>query len=240
MQYAILSDIHSNIEALEAVVAELRNREISKVLCLGDTVGYGANPNECCNLVREISECAILGNHDAGSIGLTNLSHFHSLAKEVCVWTSKTLTTENISWLKSLPFQTNYENSLLSHSAPSKPERWHYVSSMNDAINEFPICGHICFVGHTHVPVTFVKIDSKYKIITNPKFSINPDYNYIINPGSVGQPRDRNSNSSFAIYDSEIGEIETIRISYDIDAAQKKIINAGLPKSLAERLSSGT
>jgi diadenosine tetraphosphatase ApaH/serine/threonine PP2A family protein phosphatase len=236
MQYAILSDVHSNIEALEAVLAELKNRGVSEILCLGDTVGYGANPNECCNLIREFSECAILGNHDAGSIGLTNLSHFHSLAKEVCIWTSRNLSEDNILWLKTLPFQKNYNSSLLSHSAPSTPEHWHYVSSMNDAINEFPACQHICFVGHTHVPVTFTKIDTKYKIITNTKFSINPEYSYIINPGSVGQPRDRNIKSSFAVYDDEIGEIEIVRISYDIDAAQKKIINAGLPQYLAERL----
>ncbi|MDD5530270.1 MAG: metallophosphoesterase family protein [bacterium] len=236
MRYAILSDIHSNIEALESVVSELKGREISKVICLGDIVGYGANPNECCNLVKEMSECVILGNHDAGSIGLTNLSHFHSLAKEVCVWTSKILTHENTSWLKSLSFQQNYNNVLLSHSSPSTPGHWHYVSSMNDAINEFPVCDHICFIGHTHVPATFVKIGQKYKIITNNKFLINPDYKYIINPGSVGQPRDKNTQSSFAVYDSEIEEIETVRISYDIDATQKKIINAGLPQYLAERL----
>jgi diadenosine tetraphosphatase ApaH/serine/threonine PP2A family protein phosphatase len=236
MRYAILSDIHSNIEALETVIAELKNRELSKVICLGDIVGYGANPNECCNLVREICECVILGNHDAGTTGLTNLSHFHSLAKEVCIWTSKNLSTDNVSWLKSLPFQKNYNNSLLSHSSPSTPEHWHYVSSMNDAISEFPACNHICFIGHTHVPATFVKVDTKYKIITNNKFSINPDYKYIINPGSVGQSRDRNIKSSFAIYDSETEEIEIVRISYDIAAAQKKIINAGLPKYLAERL----
>lgn len=239
MRYAIISDIHSNLEALQVTVDELKRRKISKVICLGDIVGYGANPNECCNIARELSECTVMGNHDAGSTGAANLSYFNSEAREACIWTAKVLTPENKGWLRKLPLKLTYDSSFITHSSPSTPERWHYILSVNEAVDEFSFFKNVCFIGHTHVPITFVKMGPKYNIITSNKFLLSPEYQYMINPGSIGQPRDMNNQSSFAVYDFEIKEVEIVRLPYDIDSAQKKILSAGLPEHLAKRLLTG-
>lgn len=241
MKYAVISDVHSNLEALSVALDEIRKREVSKVICLGDVVGYNANPNECCDIVRGVCDCIVLGNHDAGSVGLHSLSHFNTEAREACVWTSRVLTPENTKWLNKLSIKVTYEDFLIIHSGPSIPEHWNYIWSLDDAVNEFLFFKEICFIGHTHVPVTFVKIpyesgESRYNIITKNKFILKAGHQYLINPGSVGQSRDGDIRTSFAIYDSELKEVEIIRLNYDINGAQKKILDAGLPEYLSNRL----
>ncbi|MCK4352138.1 metallophosphoesterase family protein [candidate division WOR-3 bacterium] len=258
MLYGIISDIHSNLEALQVVVDELEKREIKNVICLGDIVGYGANPNECCNIVKELSQLVILGNHDAGSTGLTNFSYFNWVAKRACIWTSQVVTPENREWLKSLPFTLELNKDLFVHASPSKPEAWKYVLSFDDAISEFQsFKNSVCFVGHSHVPVTFVEKGSsakgarlpsvgqgcasgtKYGLIQDSKFKLEPNYRYIINSGSIGQPRDADPRVSFAIYDNKKKEVEIIRLAYDIKTAQQKILDVKLPEFLASRLALG-
>ncbi|MDI6840358.1 MAG: metallophosphoesterase family protein [bacterium] len=240
MLYGIISDIHSNLEALLVVSKELKRRQIRHIICLGDIVGYGANPNECCEVIDELTDFVILGNHDAGSIGLTDLSYFNEGAKSACIWTSKVLTQKNREWLKSLPITLKNEGDLIVHSAPSNPKAWNYILSEEDAVYEFSTFEeNICFVGHSHVPITFVKEDSQYRTIQDYRFKLVPSYRYIINPGGVGQPRDDDPRASFAIYDKDKNEIEIIKVPYDIKSAQQKIIAAGLPKWLAVRLALG-
>lgn len=240
MVHGIISDVHSNLEALQVVVAELKRRKITSIICLGDVVGYGANPNECCDIVRDLAQLVILGNHDAGSVGITDISYFNWVAKNACIWTNKVINPQNREWLKSLSLQSNDEDGLFVHSSPSKPEAWRYVLSFDDAISEFQTFKQsTCFVGHSHIPVTFVEKEPQYGIIQDEKFKLDPKYRYIINPGSVGQPRDSDPRTSFAVYDSETGQIEIIRLPYDIKGAQQKILDAKLPEFLAHRLALG-
>ena len=246
MVYGIISDIHSNLEAITSVFDELERRGVDKTICLGDVVGYGANPNECCDLLRESTSHIVLGNHDAGSLGLTSLRSFSKMAVSVCQWTGQTLTDENRNWLKGLPLIKEIVWAhgcvpiLIVHSAPKNPSQWQYILSLKNAITEFKVFSNqICFVGHSHVPCSFIEQDSRYNIVESPKFTLKPDARYIINPGSIGQPRDKDSRASFAIYEPEHGKVEIVRVEYDIKGAQQKIIDAGLPEFLASRLALG-
>ena len=240
MVYGIISDIHSNLEASRSVINTLNQRGVDKIICLGDIVGYGANPNECCELARKTAFLVVLGNHDAGSIGLTNLRNFSKSAIAVCQWTDQILTHENRDWLKKLPLTDEIGEELMVHSAPANPSEWKYILSLNDAITEFrAFSGQICFVGHSHVPCSFIEQDNQYNIVENSKFTLNPKARYIINPGSVGQPRDGDPRASFAIYDKDNRKVEIVKRSYDIKSAQQKILDAGLPDDLASRLAVG-
>jgi diadenosine tetraphosphatase ApaH/serine/threonine PP2A family protein phosphatase len=240
MVYGIISDIHSNLEAITAVMGELTRRGTNKIACLGDTVGYGANPNECCDLVRNTADYVVRGNHDAGSTGLISPSNFNRPAIHACAWTSKILSAENRKWLTELPFLIDNEEGTLTHGAPSNPQAWKYVISLGDAVTEFESSDFdICFVGHSHCPVIFAEHKGRYSVIEDSTFTLASDARYIINPGSVGQPRDGNSRASFAVYDSSKRQVQIIRVPYDIAGTQKKILDAGLPSFLAERLEDG-
>jgi predicted phosphodiesterase len=240
MVLGIISDIHSNLEAIKTVLNELSLRGVERIICLGDIVGYGANPNECCELIREVAECVIMGNHDAGSIGLAELSSFNEIAASACMWTANILSPENKSWLKNLPLIIEEEGKIFVHSTPSNPQIWEYVYSLGDAINEFKLSDFgICFLGHSHVPSFFMNHGTQYTILHGEKHTLIPGTRYIINPGSVGQPRDDDPRASFAIYDLDKNEIQLIKLPYNIAKAQQKIMNAGLPESLAYRLMVG-
>jgi diadenosine tetraphosphatase ApaH/serine/threonine PP2A family protein phosphatase len=240
MKYGIIGDIHSNLEAFEAVLEEIDKRKIDKITCLGDIVGYGANPNECIDKIRQLTDIVVIGNHDAGSIGQTDLNYFNWVAREACEWTGKVLTESNKVYLKSLDFVKKEKGAILVHASPSKPEAWRYVISVGMAMQEFSYFNEsVCFVGHSHVPITFVKRGEKYDVIEDTHFKIGRDANHIINVGSVGQPRDHDPRASFGIYDSDEGQIEIIRLAYDIGTAQQKIRKAGLPEFLATRLALG-
>lgn len=245
MVNAIISDIHSNLEATIAVLDEIERRGVNKIICLGDVVGYGANPNECCDILRKVSNSVVLGNHDAGSTGITRLSYFNKIAAYACVWSARVLTRQNRRWLKTLPITLVNDTDLVVHSSPSNPTAWDYILSLEDAIKEFnAFDSHLCFVGHSHVPVTFVKKDNQYDIIHpangEVKFTLDTNAQYIINPGSVGQPRDGDPRASFAIYNKERKEIEIIRVPYGIETAKQKILDARLQRFLAYRLATGT
>ncbi len=240
MIYGIVSDLHSNFEASKTVFDELERRGVEKIICLGDIVGYAASPNECCDLVRKSASYVVLGNHDAGSVGRTSLKSFGKAAIGICQWTGKILTEENRTWLENLPLIREVNGKLMVHASPGDPSHWEYVLSLKDAITKFKIFSNrICFVGHSHVPCSFVEQDNRYNVIENKKFVLKHEARYIINPGSVGQPRDGDSRASFAIYDSKNKKVEIVRIKYDIKGAQQKIIDAELPDFSASRLELG-
>ena len=233
---AIISDIHGNLEALNRVLEYLRENGITDIYCLGDVVGYGPNPNECVELVKDNCKVVLMGNHDYAAIGLANIEYFNEYAKISTYWTQDILTEENLEYLKSLPFAFTNDRYHLVHASPKNPSNWDYVLSVNDArqqIREFD--QNICFIGHSHVPVIFS--DSDYYRKKN--FLFTKDQKYLVNVGSIGQPRDGDPRTCFVLYDDEQNSVEYVRLDYEIQKSYNKIINVGLPVFLAERLLKG-
>ena len=253
MRYGIISDIHGNLEALNAVLEELSKERVDRYVCLGDLVGYGANPNECVELVRGLTDRVVAGNHDWAAVGMTDIAVFNPHAREAVLWTARCLTEAPRSYLKELPLEVTDGEVLFVHATPEAPEEWHYILSPYeagwylDAMGRTQRVGErsdalrarICFIGHSHRPVTFARDDDGRDLILGTSFRIEPDWRYIVNAGSVGQPRDGDPRACYAVFDAEEGTAEIKRIVYDIEKAQRKILWAGLPAVEAERLAYG-
>lgn len=239
MNYAIISDIHSNLEAFERTVHEIDRIGVDKIICLGDIVGYGANPNECLDIVRERQLTSIIGNHDIVACGRGEPDNFNPIARDAALWTRNELTEENKDFLFGLPYQREIDDFLIVHGAISDPDL--YIFSSSEALLEFSFMGkaNICFFGHTHVKVYYVYSHGKVQGFTDDEVELSGDNLYLVNPGSVGQPRDRDPRASFLIYEHDEKTIKFFRLEYDIMTAQEKIIDAGLDKRLAYRLSMG-
>lgn len=236
MAIAIISDIHSNLEALQAALDYIDNKNIESIYCLGDIVGYGPNPNECIELIRERCRVVLMGNHDYAAVGLANIEYFNEYAKMSTYWTIERLTEENRSYLSNLPFSHQTNDSFFVHSSPSNPSFWYYVLSVQDAQMEMQAFDQrICFIGHSHVPVVF----TDRNLYREMSFIFEPNEKYIVNVGSIGQPRDGNSNLCFAVMDEQKNTVEFIRLTYDLQKTYSKIIKAGLPLFLAERILKG-
>jgi diadenosine tetraphosphatase ApaH/serine/threonine PP2A family protein phosphatase len=240
MLYAILSDVHSNLEALEAVLRNVDKRKVKDVLFLGDAVGYGPNPNECIELL--IARCKILlaGNHDWGVLGLTDINYFNEYARAAIEWTKQIITEGNRKTLRPLPVKKgiNKEDMTLVHSTPKEPEEWHYLLTLWDAeINFHYFDNKFCFLGHSHYPFVIEKLPSGELVAYKEAAVIGKTERYIMSVGSVGQPRDGDPRACYAIVNDE--KMEIIRVPYDIEAVQKKMIKEGLPLFLSERLSRG-
>ena len=242
MRFCIIADVHGNLEALLAVSEKIKSygKNIDKIMCLGDIVGYGADPSECIRITSEISDVILAGNHDFAVCELTSIEDFNTYAKKAVLWSRQQLDKKEIDFLKGLPFTHSERDMDFAHSSLHRPESWRYLSGTPDTYIDFQIMEkNLLFVGHTHVPVIFENSGVQVKRINLPELTLDPEKKYIINPGSVGQPRDRDPKASFAIFDSGIKSVETIRVEYDIEKAQEKILNAGLPEVLATRLSYG-
>jgi predicted phosphodiesterase len=241
MKIALISDIHSNLEAFQAVAKSFAHHSVGKILFLGDITGYGANPNECIDLLRSITDCNIAGNHDFAVVDKTDISYFNPYAQDAVLWTKAVLTREHALFLSALPLCGALYDFMFVHSTPLHPELWDYIVSFSDALISFNnFTQQICFIGHSHHPGIFVQ-DHAGRISAEEKttISIKEGSRYIINIGSVGQPRDGNPLSSYGMYDTENKEYRLIRVEYNISAAQQKILAAGLPRFLATRLSVG-
>lgn len=236
MKIAVLSDIHGNLEALDAAFEYISDNDVDKVYCLGDVVGYGPNPNECVELVHDRCEMVLMGNHDYAAIGLANIEYFNEFAKMSTRWTLKILSDDNKKYLKSLPFSHQNDELIMVHSSPTNPSHWYYVLSLQDAIIEMQAFSQeLCFIGHSHVPVVF----NNKKMLRDNKVKFDKNKKYIINVGSVGQPRDGNPQSCFVVYDDKKQQLEYVRLEYEIQKTYAKIVEAGLPLFLAERLLKG-
>ncbi len=241
MIYAIFGDIHANLEALTAVLTETEKLEVDKYICTGDIVGYNANPRECLKLVRDLQpEVIVRGNHDDYAGAEINLPGFNSQAADVVFWTRNQLTAEERQWLRELPLnKTTGPSTTIVHATLDMPGRWGYVFDKFSATASFNYqFTPVCFFGHTHVPVIFEKFGST----KNGDFQeaiFEPGHKYMINPGSVGQPRDGDTRASFVIYEPERKRVALHRVEYDIDTAQEKIRNCNLPERCAERLALG-
>lgn len=232
MKIAIIADIHGNLEALEKTFSILKTKQTDHMVCLGDVVGYGANPNECLALVRENISDILFGNHDQAAVDLTGADRFNQYALASARWTNQQLTEENRQFLGQLPYTLELEGLFFVHASPYQPEEWHYIISSADARDNFDHFHQpICFIGHSHVAGMF----SANHLAARGK-EIQRGEKYIINVGSIGQPRDGDWRLSFGIFDTEQWNYENVRSEYDVDAASRKILDAGLPRLLAERL----
>lgn len=245
MKYLILSDIHSNKEAMTAVLSFVQRKPWDKAVILGDVVGYGAEPNQVVDMVRSLRpQVAVRGNHDKVCSGIENGELFNRIALEAALWTRRKLTRSNNQWLRGLPEGPRVVDGAfaISHGTPIDEDA--YIFGEIEALNvfrqtEFPIC----FFGHSHFPVIFaLSPDAITTILTvapSFRFKLREGIRYLINPGSVGQPRDGNPLCSFAMYDSETRVVTIHRLAYKLQATQQRILKAGLPRPLADRLSIG-
>jgi predicted phosphodiesterase len=239
MRIALFGDIHANLEALEAVLADAREQHCSDYVCLGDVVGYNANPAECLEIVREMNCPVVKGNHDEDASGDHSLETMNPTAATALMWTREQLNQEQREWLRKLRMVRQVADFTVVHSTLDQPTNWNYVTNRFDAMSNFSYqFTQVCFHGHTHVPRVYIK-DSKVHEVAAESVVVEPGAKYFINAGSVGQPRDGDWRSCYAIYDIESRLIVFRRIEYDLAKTQKKIIDAGLPPMLAERLADG-
>jgi predicted phosphodiesterase len=239
MRYAVIADIHANLEAFEVVLADTKEQKCTHYCCLGDVVGYNANPKECLDIVRSMGMPCVKGNHDEYCSSEEDLEGFNPHAAEAVNWTRRQLSPEDRKWLRDLKYVRLVASFSIVHATLDGPQRWGYVFDKLAAAASFTYQNTaVCFFGHTHVPVAFVR-DSMVRGGTYSKFKVEPGKKYFVNVGAVGQPRDGNPKSGYVIYDMNEGTIELRRLDYDIPKAQQKIMEAGLPQRLADRLALG-
>lgn len=239
MRFAIIADIHGNMEAFQTVLQDTKDQGCTHYVCLGDVVGYGANPKECLDIVREMGMPCVKGNHDDYCSTDEPLEGFNPHAATAVHWTRKQLTEDDRQWLRDLKYVRMVTNFTIVHATLDAPHRWGYVFDKLAAATSFTYQNtQLCFFGHTHVPVAFMR-DSVVRGGTYSKFKIDAGKKYFINVGAVGQPRDNNPKCAYVVYDVNEGTIELRRLDYDIPKAQEKIRAAGLPERLAERLAYG-
>ncbi len=239
MRFAIFSDIHSNLEALEAVLEDAQQQSCTHFVCLGDVVGYNANPHECVDRIREMGCPTIKGNHDEQASLFESSRDFNELAEHAIEWTRENLTKEDREWLRDLRLQRQVRDFTIVHATLDTPGQWGYVFNNLDAVASFTYqYTAVCFFGHTHVPMAFVREDGVQRSKID-QLRITPGKKYFINVGSVGQSRDGDWRSSYCIFDTEYNIVDLRRVKYDLPTAQEKIIQAGLPRLLAERLAHG-
>lgn len=241
MRYLILSDIHSNLEALDAVLADAAGL-YQQVVCLGDIVGYGADPNAVTAWVRQHCEAVIRGNHDRACTGMSDLRFFNPIAKAAAEWTRMQLEPDHLLYLSELPRgPLAVANFRIVHGSPLDEDT--YVISIEDAEEQFrSLVPGLLFFGHTHVQGGFGRTGANGKVVSllpEELVLVAEEGTMMVNPGSVGQPRDSDWHAAYALYDAATRQIEFRRCPYDVDTAQRKIVEAGLPQALAERLGLG-
>jgi len=241
MRWAIVSDIHSNLEALEAVLADLERERSAALVCLGDFVGYGASPNECVERLRPRLAAAVAGNHDWAACGRVRLGSFSGDAAQAARWTETQLTPQNREYLLELPLTARWDGAFLVHASAALPDRWAYVLSPADAADELRAYGErLGFIGHSHYPGTFDQDEGgRIRYTREAEIPVDPGHRYLVNVPSVGQPRDGDPRAGYCIVDPEAGALRHVRIAYDVDGAMRRIREAGLPRFLSERLRSG-
>jgi predicted phosphodiesterase len=240
MPYAVISDVHANLEALEAVLTDIKKRKVKNILFLGDAVGYGPDPNECVSRLGEVSRVLLAGNHDWAAVGLTGVEYFNPYAKAAILWTSKVLTLESRKAIEgfSLVKVMRRQGLFLVHASPRAPEEWHYVLTREDAELNFTFfTERVCLLGHSHWPFIVERLHSGELATYRDEAVFNRDHRYIINVGSVGQPRDKDPRACYALLEGD--RVRLIRVPYPVEKTQRKMKEAGLPVSLIERLSVG-
>lgn len=251
---AIISDIHANFDALYAVIKDCREQQCTEVVCLGDIVGYGAYPAECLEYIKNRNCHVVVGNHDEAVVNNV-IPRMNEDARKALEWTKEQLTPDQQKWLKQQSYmriirQSHASTYSIVHSCLDQPKAWSYIINANDASSHFQKqFTTTCFHGHTHIPKVFTwdgkhadeDTDATHQLYIHgvSEFMLRPGVKYFINVGSVGQPRDHDPRACYAIFDTETQLVTLRRVVYDIAAAQKAILERGLPESLAERLAHG-
>ena len=239
MKYAIFGDIHANLEAFEAVLADAEQQGCTDYVCTGDIVGYAADPNECLRIVRDMNCPVVKGNHDEEAILNTSLEGLNPLAKQAMEWTRAQLNEDEGNFLTNMKLVRQVADFTIVHATLDTPGSWTYVTNKFDAMASFSYqFTQLCFYGHTHTPRIYVRGDS-IEPLEEMEVNLEMGRKYFINVGSTGQPRDGDWRASYAVYDAENQNVEIRRLDYNIRKAQDKIIDAGLPEMLAHRLSLG-
>ena len=244
MRYGIISDIHSNIEALNEALRILSDKNVNYIISLGDIVGYGPDPEECTDAIISKSIISVMGNHDFGLNSLDYENYFNTYAREAIRWTRDKVSERTKTFIKGLPLFITKDNFTMFHGNLSEKEPFFYIISESDAIVSFSnLKTPIGFFGHSHIPGIFsMGKDTNIKYgygEPGQKIVLKDNHKYLINPGSVGQPRDGLSKGSFIVFDDALMSVEFVRFSYDIEKVYNKIINIGLPAFLGERLFMG-
>ncbi|MCC7490901.1 MAG: metallophosphoesterase family protein [Fimbriimonadaceae bacterium] len=240
MRYGIFGDVHGNLEGLEAVLEALAGERIGQYLCTGDIVGYGADPNACCERVREIGAITLFGNHDQACLGMVDLNWFNHVARAAAQWTARRLDPRHREWLATLPPTRRIHDFMTVHSSLPDPWRWIYVTTPAVAAETLQACSdQVVFIGHTHLAEAYRQEDDavqKVSLRGGGTFTIAAGCRYVVNAGSCGQPRDGNPAAAYAVYDTDLCQVVVKRVSYDVQQAADKILQAGLPEFLARRL----
>src|SRR5207248_7206553 len=241
MRTAILTDVHANIEALAACVAAAEQGGADRFVCLGDTVGYGANPNEACDLIRQRCEFSVLGNHDAAVAGRMDYSYYYAAAREVLDWTALHLSKENLEWLRGLPYQHLEDSVTWGHGSPRDPAAFEYVFALEQAEDLVARAGqlaHLTFIGHSHLQRAF-QLGEQVRDVWSDRVRIEAGRTYLCSIGSCGQPRDYDPRACYGIWDDQTRVVEFHRVQYDAEKTARKILEAGLSPHFARRLLHG-
>ncbi|MSP61107.1 MAG: metallophosphoesterase [Myxococcales bacterium] len=239
MRIGIFSDTHSNIEALSAVMGKLREEKLDQLVCLGDTVGYGANPNECCDIVREVAAFTILGNHDAAVAGRMDYSYYYDAARNALDLHASMLTAPNMAWLKTLPYERRQEHMGFCHGSPVNLEEFEYIFAPEQAarcLPDFDKLADVTFIGHSHLCKAFALDRDEVHEVVATRFEVRKGMRYVISVGSVGQPRDYDPRASYVTYDSTTRIFEFKRVAYDVESAARKIFDSKLERNFGNRL----
>jgi diadenosine tetraphosphatase ApaH/serine/threonine PP2A family protein phosphatase len=239
MKYAILGDIHANLEALEAVIEHAAAQGVTDYISTGDVVGYNSDPEACIEVVRNLCSVVVKGNHDHYAATEDSMENFSPTAAAAIEWTRNRLSAGDREWLQALPLRREVEMFTLTHSSLNEPEAWHYVLDRAAAVEHFTVQkNNLCFIGHTHVPVVFQYAET-LKFFRYERMHPQPGCKYILNVGSVGQPRDKDCRAAYVTYDLLSNCITLHRVAYDYQKTQRKIRQAGLPEKNARRLEFG-
>jgi predicted phosphodiesterase len=239
--FAVISDIHANLDALEAVLDDIKQQGIETVYCLGDVVGYGCEPSACLTLVKETCDIILMGNHEYYALGLISQEYLSPVAKQSARWTQEHLSDSDLEMIADMDMDAKLADVLLVHASPYEPEHWRYILAAPEARNAFAhFDGAICFYGHSHLPMIFSTSDGEeIRRQIGHDFQPSDGKRYLVNVGSVGQPRDNDPRASYVTFDADTRDIRFHRVEYDIAAVQAKMRQAGLPSLLIDRLTVG-
>jgi len=241
MKIGFFSDVHGNYEALKACVSDFKREKIKKLFFLGDVVGYGPEPNKCIETIEKKAEVKLLGNHDAAAIGLLSTDYFNQYAQASMGYTSSILSDKNLQRLRLFHMEAAYDIFKMVHASPKEPSAWGYILDIEDAEESFKYFEQqVCVIGHSHRPAIFKKYKTnRCELAAHDFVKIDDDYRYIINIGSIGQPRDGDPRASYMIYDSDDQIMSIKRVEYDYEKTQERMRKADLPRFLIDRIAVG-
>jgi len=242
MRYAVVGDIHSNWDAFDAVLKDMEGEDVGARVCVGDIVGYGADPGKCMGAVREQGFLCVAGNHDLAAIARLDVGYFNNHAREAVLWTRQHLSIANAEFIGGLDLTAVVDDLIVSHGTVQNPEQFGYIETVFAAQVSFhAMTTRIAFLGHSHVPIAFLESEGQDSVTYTQSTEIDLRHapKAIVNVGSVGQPRDDDPRACYAVYDSDTQSVQLKRIEYDIERAQARIRKAGLPDVLAARLALG-